>query len=803
MQSIGDEVAVRMAGSRMRWTAPRIHLISTGLLAATLLLSGLNRSLAQEPVNGLSVYQELKKLELDAGKIAEVQDFTIRKDAATFRLTRGRIYLTRPVQGQVTGAVYIGQGTFEFTPPTEIEKYQLKKFTGDSVLQAKFSELCLRYTDQTLTELVSGLRFVPGQIAWKASDILNNCGQRTLKKLNSNLHARVLEDLLFEGERMGIYSGFFYADIKLEGKERTFFSFDPKQVEEVQLWRENPVMAATAIECDLVCSFHQAGDYKIDPIGQFDEDKDEIIPKQYRMNIMIESSGLMTKECELTLIPKFEGIRVLHFDLDMGVHVSNSQDTSGNKNILIAEKDESGLTVVFPQVLRSAQEEKLVTLDSAKALGRTPFGDFYIKSTEDWFPRYGYMVRSTFDLTFKTPRGHHFLCAGKKVKGWHEKEYYCSQWVEDFPTDIISFNIGNFDVYEKKQEGLPEVGVYWNKQTHQKISQISAEYGQHLYLLGKGMEKNTAADVLNSINFYSSMFGNYPFDHIWVTEIPASHGQAFSGLLHLPFGKFHEEQKFNNELFRSHEVAHQWWGHIVGWKTYHDQWLSEGFAEYCGVWFAQLSTRDNKAFFDSLVHYRDNIVKGHNERQSEGSKAGPLWLGNRLNSSKSFDYYTLNYEKGAYVLHMLRNMMMDLNTRSDEKFIAMLKDFATTYQGKNASTRDFQETVEKHIGADMDWFFNQWVYGIEIPKYKYSYQVEKVENKYQVTLKVGQEKVSPGFKMLVPVVVSYSPGGYSVFRVWVDKPSQTIKLPLVPMQVNEVVFNPYFSVLCEVEEDKR
>jgi aminopeptidase N len=295
------------------------------------------------------------------------------------------------------------------------------------------------------------------------------------------------------------------------------------------------------------------------------------------------------------------------------------------------------------------------------------------------------------------------------------------------------------------------------------------------------------------------MFGQYPLDHMAVTEIPRSHGQAFSGLLHLSWGTFQEEDKFYQESFRSHEVSHQWWGHIVGWKTYHDQWLSEGFATYSGLWFAQVTTKDNKKFFDLLKRYRDDIIKGDPEVKGVGSKAGPIWLGYRLDNSKSFDYDILVYEKGAYILHMLRNMLMDFGTRSDEKFIEMLRDYATAYRGKSPTTRDFQEIVEKHVGTDMDWFFNQWVYGTEIPKYTYSHSIEKVGDKYQVTLKVKQERVSPGFKMLVPVVLNYKPEGYSVFKVWVDQPEQDIKLPLVPLPVSELVFNPYYAVLCEVE----
>ena len=133
--------------------------------------------------------------------------------------------------------------------------------------------------------------------------------------------------------------------------------------------------------------------------------------------------------------------------------------------------------------------------------------------------------------------------------------------------------------------------------------------------------------------------------------------------------------------------------------------------------------------------------------------------------------------------------------------IDMMKDFVKTYYGKTASTEDFKGIVDKHFVEDMSWFFEQWVYGTDIPKYIHSYSVDKVDNTYQVIMKVKQKNVSPDFKMTVPVVVVFVDDSYSVFRIMVDKPNNEIKLPLVGKEVKEVVFNPFRSVLCEVEEE--
>ncbi len=751
--------------------------------------------------DGQEIYQQLKNLELYPNQVASVQNLILKRDAGIFNFQQGKFYVLQPVLGKVTGAVFIGEGIFQFTPPTEIERYQLKKFTDTEILNARFSELYLRFTDSTFEELKSKLHFAAGEVEGQAKDIEKDCQKRALKVLNENLNARVLEDLLFAGENRegSLAGGFFYADIRVKEGRRLFFIFDPKYIEEVALYRDNPKLADT--EFDLVCSFHKESDYKAGNPEEKDESKDEINPMHYKMEIQLETNGKMRATCELTFIPLVDGIRVIPFWMDYRVEIEKKPEQDPSQVILIAEKGEHGFVAVFPHPLKANQEEKLLVSDSAEILDRNYFGMFFIESTVAWFPRYGFNLRSTYDLTFKTPKDYKFISVGEKIKEWTEGRYLYTQWKHDFPSKMVSFNLGYFDIYQEKKEGLPEVIVYWNDDFHHKLSIELLKEG-YVVATGKDMNKRIAADVLNSLNFFQNAFGPYPFNHLFATEIPAYHGQAFTGLLHLSWLTFQAEEKFEEESFRAHEVSHQWWGHMVGWKTYHDQWLSEGFADYSGAWFAQNTLKDNAKFFKELKYWRGNILGGHTKRGSEGTKAGPLWLGRRLNSSKSFDHSTLVYEKGAFVLHMLRNMLMDFKTFSDDKFIALLKDFVSTYYGKNASTSDFQKIVEKHMGENMDWFFKQWVYGIEIPKYNYSYATEKVGDKYQVTVKVKQENVSPDFKMQVPVVVVYKPEGYSIFRIWVDKPEVEVKLPPVPMEVKEIVFNPFESVLAEVEEKK-
>src|SRR5262249_49872480 len=155
------------------------------------------------------------------------------------------------------------------------------------------------------------------------------------------------------------------------------------------------------------------------------------------------------------------------------------------------------------------------------------------------------------------------------------------------------------------------------------------------------------------------------------------------------------------DLVGPHELAHQWWGHLVGWRTYHDVWLSEGFAEFSASLVMQYAngTQRFNEFWDKR---RRSILGDSGRRFIHNSDAGPISLGIRISSPQTPGaYQALVYSKGAYVLQMLRSLLWSPKER-DAPFIALMKDFGSAWAGKNPSTRDFQVAVERHMSPAMD-----------------------------------------------------------------------------------------------------
>jgi len=101
---------------------------------------------------------------------------------------------------------------------------------------------------------------------------------------------------------------------------------------------------------------------------------------------------------------------------------------------------------------------------------------------------------------------------------------------------------------------------------------ISEEAHKKLGAHQSKMRETVGSDMSRSLRFFQSVYGPTDIKHFYVTEIPEYHGEAFPGMLHLSWVTFQKtDDQGTDEVFRAHEVAHQWWGIGVDYLTYHDR----------------------------------------------------------------------------------------------------------------------------------------------------------------------------------------------------------------------------------------
>src|SRR5882724_9294529 len=184
---------------------------------------------AQSVANSDPNYVALRNLTL-GGEAISVANFDLKRDAGTFRLNSGTVCFVPPVNGKVTGAVIVGDGSFLLAPPTETERKSLKYLTKEDDFSEKFERLVLRFTDSTYDEIKKAGKPMSGGCD---AGLLKDSQNVTRHKIKHNLEAELLAEILSPEPR-----GLFWAFI--HGKhydDKEIYSLDPNQnSDQVDFW---------------------------------------------------------------------------------------------------------------------------------------------------------------------------------------------------------------------------------------------------------------------------------------------------------------------------------------------------------------------------------------------------------------------------------------------------------------------------------------------------------------------------------------------------------------------------------------
>jgi hypothetical protein len=268
-----------------------------------------------------------------------------------------------------------------------------------------------------------------------------------------------------------------------------------------------------------------------------------------------------------------------------------------------------------------------------------------------------------------------------------------------------------------------------------------------------GRNRQMAERVSSMLAFFATTYGSAPYPDFTLAalddNIPGGHSPPFFAMLlqPLPTSPYSwaddpvaMEHIFPN-LFLAHEVAHQWWGQAVGWKNYHEQWLSEGLAQYSAVLYAGAQRGPEVVA---------RLIEEMRESAEDLSSQGPIYLGYRLGhlEAEGRIFRGIVYNKAAVVLHMLRGLV------GDEAFFASMRDFYASRQFRKAGTGDLREVFEAHSGMPLERFFERWIHGADLPDLRISTSIDN--DRRVATVRVRQ--VGEVFDFPVPVVVHYQNG---------------------------------------------
>lgn len=229
------------------------------------------------------------------------------------------------------------------------------------------------------------------------------------------------------------------------------------------------------------------------------------------------------------------------------------------------------------------------------------------------------------------------------------------------------------------------------------------------------------------IEFFAETFGEYP----WV-------GEKY-GMAHFTWSGAMEHQTCTSILYSwysewviCHELSHQWWGDYITCHNWHHIWLNEGFASYCEALWAE-----HNGGASSYKSYMNGM---------QFLSGGSIFISDTTNAWNIFG--SIVYDKGAWVLHMLRHVV------GDSTFFQILRTYYSDprYANGVAQTEDFQGVCEAVSGKDLDYFFQEWIYGTYYPKYRYAYTYESVGGGYyNVYIHLDQTQTTNPTHFTMPV----------------------------------------------------
>jgi hypothetical protein len=759
-----------------------------------------------DPAQARADYDRLQKWLFTVDPIAVAQPLTFGRDVALFKLNSGKVHLMQPVSsGRITGLVFEGDGQFTMAVPDKIEVAQLRRFSRHdlSSVDVHFTQLVLRVSDDTIDKLFPGA----AKEGFAKNSLAENRHNHWLIDLGRDIDAKVVAALLSSGAVQ------MTAAMKTPDYDWLTFDYDSTRREEIQLIHYERASEEIWVSLDRAGERDANGgpgqhDVRPATLSHIDVKADLSKGKWNSRRVGATEQAMLNGHYTVgeVITPNVDGVGALAMQLyptaknvtaidDKGQPLTILRDNIGARAASIEnDVSDATMTVIFPAPLK-ANASRVITFQYDLETPNYAPGNIWYPTIPDAFDA------TTARLELKVGKRNEVRSMGKRESETTAPDgTKTSVWIIEKPAKMVTFSTAERFIEVPLQ--IPDVP---------KVISFGTVTG-----LDPGTRiRNAGADVINSLRFYQIVFDDkLDTPQIYATAIAAGHGQAFDGFLHLSEFSY-EEHPGATELFRTHEVAHEWWGHKVGWKTYRDQWLSESLAEYSAMMFVQATVKGGEKFYDEIVSVYDSIVQGNLSggfskfnrpwlvelNPKMRSRIGPIGVGYRAGTADVPAGYEIQaYYKGPLVLHMLRTMLR-MKTGHDDVFIKILRDFVKEYSGKAASTADFQKVVEKDAPGDWSFFFNAWIYESAIPTLRWSYKVEPNGTggaKLSVTVK--RSGVPDDFVIVAPVRVELDGNRVGNFFIQIRQNEQTVtqNMPSVP---KNVIFAPDHSLLANIRRE--
>jgi hypothetical protein len=813
-----------------------------------------------------SLYLQLSSIGLDTSRVFRVRDGSIDRPAIHISLEDGTIAFTKDVMGKITGAFFEGDGEVLLVPPNEVERRSMSLFTGMAILEERFSTAYFRFNDNTAAELQPGFRAPEDAAAFIArwdetarslapvdamrllatfSEMLSPAG-RQLSRVSAPvdsadrlLHARL------QGNTLGVF-------------DVIYDSTAAEQVEAGQAKSKDGTVyydVWTSFSAGITAHGRPAVAQTLPT--QTESREDPISLRSYVINAEVKPPKELDAEVNLNLEMLRDGSRFLVFELSRFLKIQSVEEDGRAVEYLqnpavegtqLARSGNDLVAVILSEPARKGQNISLRFVYGGEVLAEAGNGLLYVGERGNWYPNRG-LAMSDYDLTFHYPQGWTLVATGKPSelpKTVPETQFsrqiaqgdQVGRWVSERPLPIAGFDLGKYvraaaqagnvhvDAYATGgvERGFPNASVQIEPQPSPSTRNVPLPLPSAPLPLSPA--RNAAAVAESSaraIRYYADRFGPFPYSNLALTQLPGRESQGWPGLIFLSSYAFltpeerreihmNPSQELIDQQIPAHETAHQWWGDLVAWRTYRDQWFSEGLANYCALMI--LREKNPAGFRQIMEKYRQDLL-AKNKEDNLRKDAGPVTLGSRLLSSNFPEgYEAISYGRGTWLFYMLDSMMQDAASQTERKsprheseedrFVQALRKIRERYQGKAITTRQLLDVFAEGLPpslryegkSSLDWFMDGWINGTSLPKLQLHAVKFTAKETTLIASGMIQQKDAPDTLVTSVPIYALISGKTSVLlgRVFADGPETPFHLS-VPAGTRKLLLDPYETIL--------
>ncbi len=765
---------------------------------------------------------------LDPANCYRVRDLEIVQQDVRFYLTAGYLIFGKPVNGAPVAAVFTadtedGDAEVLLLPPNRSERRSLAGYTGSPTLDEHFSNAVFLFTEPAARGLAAQIR-ANGEAknSPETGALLQDQWSRTVAELAGGFETLLVLDLI-SGPSPD--RGFFEAIV--QGKKLGNFDIG------IDGRMSEPIHAGQYITrnghdyFDTWTNFVSQSRASSPPGSPEPASAEEEI-LSYRIEATLDASFVLhcvthirlraTAESRLA-IPLELSARMRAIDAKVDGAAAEVYERESLRESAVEGTDNELLLVIPPQPLAPGSEHEVEIRHEGKVVVDAGHQVFYVGARGSWYPNRGSQF-ATYDVTCRYPKTLDLVSAGQVKEDRTEDDIRITRRVTAGRIRNLGFNLG---VYQRKmlERGTTAIEVFANSEVEDALrfrppdteprTAAVASSPRRVPLPLNGLEIPAPAEVINpanqlakvaddiaaSFDFYRARFGEPPVSRIEVSPVPGRFGQGFAGMIYLstlsylpvsvrPLSLMSEWQRvFFGEFMRAHEVAHQWWGNIVTAGTYRHEWLMEALANYSALMF--LESRGGPRMMDGLLneYRRQLLTKGPDGRIAEAE--GPVVEGRRLeNSNNPNAWSAVAYGKGAWIIHMLRQRLGDV------QFVRMLAELRRRYEWKPVDTEQFRLLCAEFLpprspDPKLESFFDQWVYRTGIPTLKLTYSVKGKPGAWKLAGTITQSDVSDDFSASVPVEIQTGQGKKVVKQVDTGADPVTFSVPVTAANAKAVL----------------